>query len=215
MSALPAPRRRQQSPTATPDTTTDDRRRHIEIVSSRSQRRARPRLFAALVTVGGLFAILAAQLLLTIATSEGAYEIASLQSAQTELARDEEVLVENLQVLQAPQHLAGEAQAMGMVPSDGAAQLRLSDAAVLGTPQAAAAASAPMTAPDKTALIPNFLLKDVPLVGAAAQAAAQAAGQAAGTVGAGADPSAPAGAADGPSASQTPVPAGIPTPVTH
>lgn len=197
MSALPAPRTDRYRPAAHPESTPDDGRRHIEIVASRSQRRARPRLVAAIATVGGLFAILAAQLLLTIATSEGAYEIASLQSAQAELARDEEVLVEGIRVLEAPQHLAGEAQAMGMVPSNGAAQLRLSDAAVLGAPQAAAAASALVTAPDGTSLIPNSLLTDVELVGAAAKADAAAA--------AGSAPETPV----------APAPPGIPTPVTH
>ena len=213
MSAVPAPRRGQQLPAVASETTADDRRRHIEIVSSRAQRRGRPRLVAAIVTVGGLFAILAAQLLLTIATSEGAYEIASLQSTEAELARDEEVLLEGIRVLEAPQHLAGEAQAMGMVPSNGAAQLRLSDAAVLGSPQAAAASSALVTAPDGTALIPNALLADVELVGATTQtdAAAKAAAALAGT------PGAPAGtAADGSLPSDAPVtPVGIPTPVTH
>ncbi len=212
MSALPAPQRGRRLPKAATETSADQRRRHIEIVSSRSQRRARPRLLAAIVTVGGLFAILAAQLLLTIATSEGAYEIASLQSAQAELARDEEVLAEGIRVLEAPQHLAGEAQAMGMVPSNGAAQLRLSDAAVLGSPQAAAASSALMTAPDGTALIPNSLLTDIELVGATSKAdAAETAAALAGTAGA------PAGTSpDGSLPSDAPVaPVGIPTPVTH
>lgn len=185
-----------------------DRLRHIEIVTSRQQRRARPRLVAAIVTVGGLFAILAAQLLLTIATSEGAYEIAGLQSKQAELARDEQVLAESIRVLDAPQHLAAEAQGMGMVPNSGAAQLRLSDAVVLGAPQAATASSAIMTAPDGTPLIPNSLLADVPLVGAStmAEAAAAAAGK---TDAAGAPD---ASHADG---SVPSAPVGIPTPTTH
>ncbi|MCU1558700.1 MAG: hypothetical protein JWN09_2695, partial [Microbacteriaceae bacterium] len=35
----------------------EERQRHIEIVSTRNQRRARPRLVYALVAVGGLFVI--------------------------------------------------------------------------------------------------------------------------------------------------------------
>lgn len=183
---------------------------HIEIAPSRAQRRARPRLVAAVVTVGGLFGILAGQLLLTIATSEGAYEIASLQSAQLELGRDQQVLQEGIRVLQAPQHLAAEAQGMGMVPNSGAAQLRLSDGAVLGTPVASTANSANITAPDGTPLIPNSLLADTPLVGAASIAATAAGetGPVTGVV-----PGAPAVPAPDPSLPSTP--AGIPTPVTH
>lgn len=166
MSAVPIAR-----PARSPRPTREDTHRHIEIVASRSQRRARPRLLAAIVTVGGLFAILAAQLLLTIATSNGAYEISSLQREHSELARDQQVLVETLQVLGAPQHLAAEAQEMGMVASTSTAYLRLADSVVLGAPAAASASSALRTAPDGSPLIPNRLLTGVPLSGAAGQAA--------------------------------------------
>ena len=179
---------------------------HIEIAPSRHQRRARPRLLAAIVTVGGLFAILAAQLLLSIATSEGAYEISSLQAQQSELARDEQVLAEQIDVLEAPQHLAAEAQAMGMVASSAAAYLRLADAAVLGAPSAATASSALRTATDGSPLIPNSLLTGIPLVGAAAQASAEDASSS--TAGA------PGTTEPGGSVASTP-PAGIPSPNTH
>lgn len=211
MSALPA-----ESPRRSPR-----RAEHpnIEIVPSRDQRLARPRLVAAIATVAGLFVILAAQLLLTIATSEGAYEIAALQSQQSELARDEQVLREGIQVLHAPQHLAAEAQGLGMVPNSGVAQLRLSDAAVLGTPQAAKASSALMTAADGTPLIPNSLLAGVPLISTAEKADAAEKTLLTGTAAsADADAAAAAGApallnADGSITSGAP--AGIPAPQTH
>ena len=199
---------------------------HVEIVSTRHQRRARPRLGAALITVGGLFLILAAQLLLSIATSEGAYAISSLQKEQAELARDEQVLTENLQVLEAPQHLATEAQGLGMVANTSAAYLRLADGTVLGAPTRAVASSAFLTAADGTPLIPDSLLAGVPLVSdqAAAEAAAQAAGaltlNADGTVTGGApavvstDAGAPGIVQTGGSIAST-APAGIPSPVTH
>jgi len=158
-------------PARSPRPIRDATHRHIEIVASRSQRSARPRLLAAIVTVGGLFAILTAQLLLTIATSNGAYEISSLQREHSELARDQQVLVETLQVLGAPQHLAAEAQEMGMVASESTAYLRLADSVVLGAPAAADASSALLTAPDGSPLIPNRLLAGVPLSGDAVQAA--------------------------------------------
>lgn len=180
-------------------------RRHIEIVASRDQRRARPKLLAAIVTVGGLFAILAAQLLLTIATSEGAYAISSLQTQQTELTRDQQVLQESLQILQAPQHLAAEAQGMGMVASASTAYLRLSDGAVLGAAVAATADSAVRTAADGTSLIPNALLAGVPLAGTATPESADA------TIGAAGAPAAAGTTESVPSDA----PVGIPTPNTH
>ncbi|WP_414172324.1 hypothetical protein [Clavibacter tessellarius] len=58
--------------------------RHIEVVATRGQRRARPRTVYALIVVGGLFVLLLAQLLLSIGLSDGAYAIQSLQQQQKE-----------------------------------------------------------------------------------------------------------------------------------
>lgn len=181
--------------------------RALEIVTTRGQKRARPRLVVAVVTVAGLFSILAIQLLLSIATSDGAYQISSLQARQSELARDQQVMSEELQVLEAPQHLSAEAQAMGMVANSSAAYLRLADAAVLGTPAPASASAALRTADNGTSLIPNSLLNGVDLVGTAGQP---------GTPGApgtdAADGSVPS---DTPALTPTAAPVGIPTPTTH
>jgi len=86
--SLPAhsPRREPQTP-------------HIEIVSTRSQRRARPKLFYAAVGVAGLFLILVAQLLLSILLSNGAYQISDLQAQHKELARDQQTLSEEINVI--------------------------------------------------------------------------------------------------------------------
>ncbi|MBX3093187.1 MAG: hypothetical protein KF680_01385 [Cryobacterium sp.] len=137
--------------------------RHIEIVSTRAQRRARPRLLYALVTVGGLFAVLIAQLLLSIAVSDGAYQIASLQQQQRELQRDAETLTEAIQVLQSPQHLAVNAVALGMVSNSSTAYLRLSDGAVLGSAVAATAGDRIVIGHDNSTLVSNSLLTGVPL----------------------------------------------------
>jgi len=112
--------------------------RHIEIVSSRSQRRARPRIVYALVGVAGLFLILVAQLLISIVLSDGAYQISSLQSTQKELVRDQQTLSERQRILESPQNLAGRAASLGMVGNvNGEGWLRLSDGKVLSSPTAA------------------------------------------------------------------------------
>lgn len=59
--ALPDQPQRPQKPQST---------RHIEIVSTRQQRRARPRVVYSLVVVGGLFAVLLVQLLVSIALAD-------------------------------------------------------------------------------------------------------------------------------------------------
>jgi hypothetical protein len=131
--------------------------RHIEIVATRSQRRRRPRIVYAIVAVAGLFVILMAQLLVSIALSDGAYQISSLQTQQKNLARDKQTLTESLNVLQSPQNLAAQATTLGMVMNNaGSGWLRLSDGSVLKSPSAADDSSA--TDPSSQALVTNVLL---------------------------------------------------------
>ena len=186
--------------------------RHIEIVSTRNQRRARPRMVYAAVTIAGLFAILIAQLLLSIAVSDGAYQIAALQGVQRELSRDQQTLTEQLHVLQSPQHLAANAQALGMVANTGTAFLRLADGAVIGTPVAATASGGSVIGADGALLVPDSLLKDLPLAAQPAVAdQAAVIGQAAAGQSAASDAvvGAPAGAAAAGSVASAPIPAPI------
>lgn len=157
MSALPleVPRRERSGG--------QEHRRHLDVVSTRAQKSARPRAVYALVTVAGLFAILIAQLLLSIVVSDGAYQISSLQKVQTELSRDAQSLSEQLQVLESPQHLAANAQALGMVTNSSTAYLQLSDGTVIGTPSAATASHGMSTGTDGAPLIPNQLLNGIEL----------------------------------------------------
>ena len=136
----------------------EPRERHIEIVATRTQRRSRPRLVYAVVIVGGLLAVLVTQLLLSIALSDGAYQIANLQNQQRELVRDAETLYEQINVLQSPQNLAVSAVTLGMVSNSSTAFLRLSDGAVLGSASAASATDRISLGQDRTTLIPNALL---------------------------------------------------------
>ncbi len=179
--------------------------RHIEIVSTARQRRARPRIVYALVAVGGLFVILMAQLLLSIVLSQGAYQISSLQAEQKNLARDQQTLTESLHVLESPQNLAGQAAGLGMVMnSSSAGWLRLSDGAVLHDPAAAGAASAVDSSGQ--ALVTNVLLTpEVVAAQNAAMAPVAADNPAAATAGA---PGATAGGGSVTSGT-------IPAPTTH
>lgn len=156
MSAVPArePRRRSE---------TGANPRRLDVVSTRQQRKARPKSVYALATVGGLFAILVAQLLLSIVVSDGAYQISSLQQQQKELTRDQQSLTEQLQVLESPQHLAANAEVLGMVTNSSTAYLRLSDGAVLGKPLAARATTGLRQGKGGLPLIPNELLTGVAL----------------------------------------------------
>jgi hypothetical protein len=187
--SLPAPRREPQTP------------RRLRPAPERAAR-AKPRLGYAIIALGGVAVIVVAQLLLSIAVTQGAYEIDDYQMDRAALALEEQKLSEDLDRLESPQYLAMNAESLGMVPNANPVYLRLSDGAVLGEPTAAggAAASGP--------LVPNLLITDVPLVtqqqkgqtaaggvpGAAAESAAQMPAQA---------PAPP------------PVDGALPTPATH
>ncbi|WP_173923869.1 hypothetical protein [Agromyces sp. Marseille-P2726] len=173
--------------------------RRLRPVPEPAQRRAKPRLVYAIVALGGVAVIVVAQLLLSIAVAQGAYEIDGYQLRQAVLAREEQKLSEDLDRVQSPQYLAMNAEALGMVPNTSPVYLRLSDGAVLGEPTPATggvAASGP--------LVPNALLDGVPPV----------------TEQAGQTPNGAASSEAQPAAPETPpvVPPpsdGLPTPATH
>jgi hypothetical protein len=134
MSTAYAYARPQQSPLAQPVA----QPRHIEIVTTRAQRRARPKSFYAVVAVTALVALFLGQLMMSIALSDGAYQISALQAEQKQLSRTSQALSEELSVLSSPQSLAQRAEGLGMVlNSSSPAFLRLADGAVVGTPTAA------------------------------------------------------------------------------
>lgn len=141
--------------------------RRVQIVTTRAQRRARPKLVYALGATAVLFAIFLAQLLITIALSSGAYTITGLQSTERDLGRTASSLNEKLETLGSSQNLQANALALGMVSSSQAAFLRLSDGSVLGAATPAGSASATVAPPDASAdAIPNSLLTSVPLLSA-------------------------------------------------
>ncbi|QNE46622.1 hypothetical protein F1C58_06675 [Glaciihabitans sp. INWT7] len=180
--------------------------RHIEIVSSRSQKRARPRVVYALVAVAGLFVILMAQLLLSIWLSDGAYQISGLQQTQRDLSRDQQALAESLNVLQSPQNLAGQATALGMVMNTGSQGFLSLSGGVTRAPTPAAADTT--VAADAATYTPNALITpDISALGATAAAAAAASATGA--------PAAPAGAGSVASTPGVPAQTVLPSPITH
>jgi hypothetical protein len=187
--SLPEPRTREPKP-----------QRRLRPAPEPAQRRAKPRLVYAIVALGGVAVIVVAQLLLSIAVAQGAYEIDGYQIRQAALAREEQKLSEDLDRAQSPQYLAMNAEALGMVPNTSPVYLRLSDSAVLGEPTAApggGVASAP--------LVPNALLDGVPPV------TEQRAGQ---TPNGGASSEAQHATPEASPAVPTPSD-GLPTPATH
>jgi len=143
------------------ETVAERPRRLTEVVTTRRQRRARPRVLHAVVAVGGVLAIVGAQLLLSIAISGGAYRISDLQQEQRALTRESESLGEQLEIVAATQHLANAAASLGMVPAQsGTAFLDLTSGVAVGAPGM----------PDSAGcggacnLVPNLLTQSLPVV---------------------------------------------------
>lgn len=123
-----------------------------------------PKLRYIVVLLAGIFAILGGQLLLSIAVSGGAYEIASLKSDVRSSEQQLQIVGEEISALVAPDTLATLAGSMGMVPDNNPAYLRVSDGAVMGEAiPASASASAqvyPVTAGTET-ILPPAIVDDV------------------------------------------------------
>lgn len=128
-------------PVVAPERHRPDSRPPLVAVPAREARKARPKLAYALWTVGGVGAILIAQLLMSVALSHGAYEVSSLKAQITELGWQKESLGEQLETLSSPQYVATAAQDLGMIINSAPAYLRLSDGAVLGQPGEAGSGS--------------------------------------------------------------------------
>jgi hypothetical protein len=94
-------------------------------------------MLPALITISGIGVILLAQLLLSIVIANGAYQISSLQSAKHASVLQQHALSEKLDLLASPQHLAANAEALGMVASGNAVYLDAKTGAVSGNGTAA------------------------------------------------------------------------------
>jgi hypothetical protein len=125
-------------------------------------RRRRPRVLYAIVAVAGAVAIGAAQMALSVLTTQGSYQLAELSSQQRDLNWQKQILYDDVAGLSSPQYLAANASALGMVINESPSYLRLSDGAILGASQVALGASS-VDALGRGA-VGNALITDTPLV---------------------------------------------------
>ena len=166
-------------------------------------RARRPRALYGVIAVAGAVLIGAAQMGLSILTTQSSYQLADLTSQQRTLDYQKQMLTDSLAGLSSPQYLAANASALGMVTGQAPTFLRLSDATIIGT--AAGANGASSVNALSQAAVANALVAGVPLVSDPAA-----------SIGAGksvADEAIAASAAD----TSTPpaIADGLPTPATH
>jgi hypothetical protein len=132
----------------------------VEVTPTRAQRRARPRIAYAIVGVAALGTLLLAQLGISMVLSQGAYTLDELSAEQTSLSRTQQSLSEELRVLDSPQNLARNAQALGMIANSTPVYLDPKTGRVYGTPTPAVADPATASTENQ---VPNSLLSEVPL----------------------------------------------------
>ena len=125
--------------------------------------RRRPRMLYGIVAVAGAVLIAAAQMGLSILTTQTSYELSALTSQQRDLDWQKQMLQDDVAGLSSPQYLAANAQAMGMLTGQAPTYLRLSDNAVIGTAAGLSGASA-INALTQAA-VGNALVSGVPLAG--------------------------------------------------
>ncbi|MFC6285601.1 hypothetical protein ACFP3Q_00725 [Nocardioides sp. GCM10027113] len=91
-------------------------------------------VLVSLVLLGGVVGLL----LFNTSMQQASFAATALEQQASTLSAREQTLEMELDVLRDPQHVAEEAQAMGMVPARNPAFLSLSDGTVLGEPAPAA-----------------------------------------------------------------------------
>lgn len=96
-----------------------------------------PRLRIGLTVVVGIVSIVLTQLVLSIFTDQGAYDMANLKAQRHELTTSSDILSAQVDSLASNQNLANSAQSLGMIPNSNPVFLRLSDQALIGKPKAA------------------------------------------------------------------------------
>lgn len=154
LAALPARGRVPQGAPAEP-------RRGLRVVEAPARAR-RPRLWYGIVALAGALLIGAAQMSLSILTTQTSYELSALSAQQRDLGYQKQMLYDEVAGLSSPQYLAANAAALGMVIDESPSYLRLSDGAILGTSGAALGASS-VDAIGRGA-VANSLVAGTPLV---------------------------------------------------
>lgn len=176
-----------------------DRRLHA---LERPLPRRRPRLLYGIAAVAGAVLIGAAQMGLSILTTQSSYELSTLTSQQRALDYQKQILSDSIAGLSSPQYLAANAAALGMVTGQTPTFLRLSDNAVIGTAAGSNGASAVNAL--SQAAVANALVAGVPLVNDPSASLDTGASVADEAIAASVDSSTPPAIADG-----------LPTPATH
>lgn len=135
--------------------------RRLRPVETPAHRR-KPRLAYGVIAVLGVLAIVGAQMVLSVMTTQTSYQVAQLTTQQRQLTWQKQILDDEVAGLSSPQYIAANAAALGMVVGESPSYLRLSDGKIVGASKKAAARSS--VDPLGRGAVANRLIADTPLV---------------------------------------------------
>ena len=138
----------------------EEARRRLRLLEAPARRR--PRVLYAIIALGGAITIGAAQMWLSVLTTQGSYELSALRNTQRELGWQSQMLYDDVAGLSSPQYLAANAAALGMVIDESPNYLRLSDGKLLGAGEISFGSSSVDAIGRET--VANALITDTPLV---------------------------------------------------
>lgn len=120
----------------------------LRVVQAPAAQRGRTALVVCSLLILG--AGLLTLLLINTALAQGSFRLHDLQATSDRLTDTQQALRESIDAAAAPQRLAEQARALGMVPSESSAFIRLSDGKVLGVAEPAKRPDRPTVATPAT-----------------------------------------------------------------
>ena len=148
--------RQLNAPLQTPQEESSPRRRFVDL--PRIAPRRGPKLAHGVVALIGLGAIVAAQLGMSVALSDGAYQLQGLQVEHAQSQRTQQSLQERMSALASPQGLATGAEALGMENGGERRYIELATGAVTVGPDALHVENAARVGTSRLA-VPNALVQ--------------------------------------------------------
>ena len=107
------------------------------LVAVQPRVRRKPAANAALVIGVGLLVIVLLELLITIATSQGVYQISALKAEKKNLVESTQILGSEVDSLSSPQNLSNAAASLGMIANANPVFLNIEKQKISGKPMAA------------------------------------------------------------------------------
>lgn len=130
------------APAPTPEAPQSDRSqlRAVTVLPGATRSRSgAPKLVFALISLFAVTVVVVIQLLLSVAISQGAYQVSALQGESKQLGWERQTVATEVAAISSPQYIALNAEKLGMTMGGTPAYIKLSTGAIVGIPSEAGA----------------------------------------------------------------------------